>query len=178
MNLLASPLRPRVMAAALLLLWTTVLFWFNATKVRPQREANQCLSNLKQIGMAMAQYQQDYAQTWPPAAQWTNAIQPYLLSSALLQCPARPDLKFGYAMNGRLGALSLQRVTNYDIALVFDSDAGVKNAVDWRASVEPPVRHSYGITILFADGHVYGNHNRSNFTRGILPPKLNRARRK
>jgi prepilin-type N-terminal cleavage/methylation domain-containing protein/prepilin-type processing-associated H-X9-DG protein len=53
-----------------------------------------CASNLRQIGLAVAQYVQDYGETHPPdkpapeAAGWAALIQPYLKDVRVLQCPS------------------------------------------------------------------------------------------
>ena len=69
-----------------------------------------CQSNLKQIGLAMLQYSQDYDERMPPIALaavsaslspyarpygWADALQPYAKSTRIFQCPSEknaPDL--------------------------------------------------------------------------------------
>ena len=57
-----------------------------------------CSPNLKQIGLGLLQYVQDYDEQLPPAATrsraagappfgWADVIQPYVRSTQLLQCP-------------------------------------------------------------------------------------------
>ncbi len=61
-----------------------------------------CVSNMKQVGLAVIQYTQDYDEAFPPAVQYANpgdpvgapvywssttVIGPYLKSTAVLQCP-------------------------------------------------------------------------------------------
>ena len=71
-------------------------------KVRENARRTSCASNLKQIGLAVIQYNQDADETFPigeqfpwagnistgvGGAHWTNQIDPYLKSLAVLTCP-------------------------------------------------------------------------------------------
>ena len=57
------------------------------------KRGDYCSSNLKQIGLGLLQYTQDYDEKFPPAASsadaygWANAVQPYVRSTQLFQCP-------------------------------------------------------------------------------------------
>ena len=82
-----------------------------------------CVSNQRQIGMALALYEQDFDQTypnyrfWPLGSQsagdleknsWRSVIAPYLRNTQVMACPANPDnqtpssdpkFKISYAAN-------------------------------------------------------------------------------
>jgi prepilin-type N-terminal cleavage/methylation domain-containing protein/prepilin-type processing-associated H-X9-DG protein len=78
-------------------------------RVRESARRSSCQSNLKQIGLGMLQYVQDYDQKFPFAVQcnagpdptlcygnnnwmgWSVLIQPYTKSTQLLQCPSEPN---------------------------------------------------------------------------------------
>lgn len=96
-----------VVIAILALLSAILLSVFSRSRALGRRAT--CVSNLKQIGMAMEQYAQDY-RTYPnmsdyaPVAQdqtycsiWANKLFPYLKSVSVFQCPSfaagayRPD---------------------------------------------------------------------------------------
>lgn len=67
------------------------------SRVRENARRSSCQSNLKQIGLASAQYVQDYTGQQPPdnadasnpaAIGWAFLIQPYAKSTQVLQCPS------------------------------------------------------------------------------------------
>jgi len=67
-------------------------------RARENARRSSCQSNLKQIGLGILQYTQDYDESYPPAEvspgagltepTWDTVIQPYLKSSQLLVCPS------------------------------------------------------------------------------------------
>lgn len=69
-------------------------------RARENARRTSCLSNLKQIGMGIMQYTQDYDETYPNygtlvgtsevSPWWTGKVAPYVKSSAVLKCPSSP----------------------------------------------------------------------------------------
>lgn len=68
-------------------------------KVREKARQTSCVSNLKQIGLALAQYTQDNEETLPYARidgltngpiPWHAAIYPYVKSTQVFKCPDNP----------------------------------------------------------------------------------------
>ncbi|HAZ62708.1 MAG TPA: hypothetical protein DCZ72_03725 [Armatimonadetes bacterium] len=72
-------------------------------KAREKARATSCLSNLKQLGLAVLQYAQDYDEMYPMSYQdvssgagsvdqipltWPNRIMPYIKSDGLFACPS------------------------------------------------------------------------------------------
>ena len=69
-------------------------------RARENARRSSCLSNLKQIGLGVMQYVQDYDETFPlavtgersststPVNGWADGIQPYLKSVQIYQCPS------------------------------------------------------------------------------------------
>lgn len=65
-------------------------------RVRENARRSTCLSNLKQIGLAVLQYTQDFDERFPrvgngagtPAEGWAITVQPYLKTAWLYQCPS------------------------------------------------------------------------------------------
>lgn len=126
------------------------------------------VSNLRQIGLACMTYAQDHGGHLPNAAHWTDEVLPYLLQGAtsnaerqdrtrlLFHDPAAPvgDV-WSYAYNAALSGAAL--VTLKDpahLALVFESQQGVKNASDNGQSIPHPGWHGGIVNVCSADGKV------------------------
>ena len=64
-------------------------------KAREKARQIACVSNEKQLGLALLQYIQDYDETMPANGEgntsWYDGIQPYVKSSPLMYCPSNPD---------------------------------------------------------------------------------------
>ena len=66
-------------------------------RARENARRSSCMSNLKQMGLGMMMYVQDYDETFPawyynnPSTQyWWQLIQPYTKSEQLFRCPSSP----------------------------------------------------------------------------------------
>src|SRR4028119_227565 len=68
-------------------------------RARENARRSSCQSNLKQIALGIKQYTQDYDELFPnqinpnassarPPVAWADAIQPYIKSLQLYQCPS------------------------------------------------------------------------------------------
>jgi prepilin-type N-terminal cleavage/methylation domain-containing protein/prepilin-type processing-associated H-X9-DG protein len=64
-------------------------------RARENARRSSCQSNLKQIGLGIAQYSQDYDEKMVPsrvtigyAAPWAQLVQPYIKSTQLFRCPS------------------------------------------------------------------------------------------
>jgi prepilin-type N-terminal cleavage/methylation domain-containing protein/prepilin-type processing-associated H-X9-DG protein len=90
---------------AIIAILAAILFPVFARARENARRAS-CSSNLKQIGLGLAQYTQDYDERYPqiyPASAtspccdakrpggWTQLIQPYVKSTQLFACPSNPS---------------------------------------------------------------------------------------
>jgi prepilin-type N-terminal cleavage/methylation domain-containing protein len=75
-------------------------------QAREKARMSACMSNMRQIGMALVQYAQDYDETFPHirfnnccgekgkrSYVWKNAIRPYLKTLEVLGCPSNPYSK-------------------------------------------------------------------------------------
>ncbi len=85
-------------------------------KVRENARRTACLSNMKQLGLAVTQYYQDYDEKgpngWDPYGRcsgWAWEVYPYIKSTAVFKCPddagSFPAVS-SYGMNANLGSNS------------------------------------------------------------------------
>lgn len=142
-----------------------------------------CQSNQKQIALALFEYDQDYDQKLPPAiihdqtVGWANALQPYLRSYAIFQCPVEknPMQKFpqpnqpgftDYWMNSNIAGLEDKKVIDPSQLIMLGDGDGASPAStasyainrlpsSWlQLPVPPMTRHLGGANYAFADGHI------------------------
>ncbi len=64
-------------------------------RARENARRASCLSNLKQLGLTIAQYSQDYDERVPPMVNgnyqyWPYIVQPYVKSKQIFDCPSLP----------------------------------------------------------------------------------------
>ncbi|HAZ63987.1 MAG TPA: hypothetical protein DCZ72_10315 [Armatimonadetes bacterium] len=78
---------------AIIAILAAILFPVFAKAREKARQAS-CQSNLKQIGLAVLQYAQDYDERWPGAGApaegrgWVGRIFPYMKSGEVIRCPS------------------------------------------------------------------------------------------
>ena len=139
---------------AIIEILASILFPVFARARENARRAS-CMSNLKQMGLGMTMYVQDYDETFPAryyvnggtTEYWWNLLQPYTKSSQLFQCPSSP---FGTSVtNGQYGA-NYYVVKNYNQALLklsaIQSSATTYMLMDWGtyyASVSNAIASNY-----------------------------------
>ncbi len=111
-----------------------------------------CISNMKQLGLAVRTYANDHNNQLPPAAMWCDAIQSYAGSSKIFQCPSEPGRRCAYAFNAKLDGKKLDEI-NPETVVLFQSDLGWNGS--GGAEALKPHRHSrYSVEVLLADGAV------------------------
>lgn len=80
-------------------------------RARENARRSSCQSNLKQIGLGILQYNQDYDERFPPSrsngtpnVSWPLAVQPYVKSTQLFRCPSNtgPSDQFIDGTNGTI----------------------------------------------------------------------------
>ncbi len=189
----AKSLRTRIMEGLLLvfllLIGWAILIPTGGGRAKQNARRSACQSNLKKIMLGVKQYIQDYDEKYPCAVSggsgnsgkttdysafgWADALQPYLKSTQILQCPSeeKPADRF-------LDPLQLQytdywfnfRASNADERQFFEpmrtvtlGDGDSDNAryhlaqipQNWRGNAKSPLyRHLDGANYAFADGHV------------------------
>jgi len=76
-------------------------------RAREKARQTSCLSNVKQIDLALAMYAQDYddnlcymqCNTPTKTYYWWETLQPYVKNNQIFVCPSKPDDSMGYAWN-------------------------------------------------------------------------------
>ncbi len=113
-------------------------------QARAEAKQASCLSNVKQLALALHMYAVDYDRQYPrPGAKWNEVTYPYVKNESIYQCPSDPEAP-SYQFNPELAGRRLSAVTqpSQSIAL-FESDDGKKVAY----------RHNGGANYGFGDGH-------------------------
>jgi hypothetical protein len=113
-----------------------------------------CVSNEKQLALAIRIYCGDNTNHFPPAATWCDAIQSKVTAN-VFRCPAADSAsRCGYAFNAALDGLDEDKV-DPNTVMLFESDAG------WDANGSSNLmltraRHQHGriFVVAFADGSV------------------------
>lgn len=147
---------------AIIAILAAILFPVFARARENARRAS-CQSNLKQLGLATAQYSQDYDEKIVPAVlsnsannPWTyfdGMLQPYMKSQQLIVCPNDSAerccgyIKRSYSMNGNLKAAGEPWWRGQSVSL-----AQVNNAAGTLLFVEFPDKNGYSNTGDKGDG--------------------------
>ena len=117
-----------------------------------------CITNEKQLAVALIIYSNDNTNHFPAAAKWCDAIKEEIGGQEqVFKCPnSNPDSRCDYAFNSKLDGLPVSAVSHpATTVLIFESDAGW-NATGGRESLTAVPRHVRGkfCVVAFADGHV------------------------
>lgn len=92
---------------AIIALLAAILFPVFA-RARENARRSSCQSNLKQVGLGIAQYTQDYDERMPnlgtddyaPTGYWQAAIMPYIKSTQLFSCPSNTSTNYASTKEG------------------------------------------------------------------------------
>jgi prepilin-type processing-associated H-X9-DG protein len=147
-------------------LWAGLLEPFQVARSQSQRD--QCLGNLKQIGVAVLMYTQDHNGNLPDQENWTEPLLPYLKDPSIFACPEAGS-GVGYTFNQDLRGANLDALENpVDTVLAFDGAGGWGPVTTAILRHENP-SHDKGANVLFADGHVKWC-SRDNLQRWVSGP--------
>lgn len=130
---------------AIILILAAILFPIFAA-ARERAVQNNCLSNLKNIGMGLSTYNREYEETLCPSylifpgnivRNWSVLVQPYIKSDKIVRCPASPGVNPGYGMNTNFA--SPQTLSNASLpCAVIRSTADTICLVDANSSSSDP----------------------------------------
>lgn len=120
------------------------------SRARENARRSSCQSNMKQIGLGLVQYVQDYDNYYPKAitsnfgpsgnASWRQIIQPYIKSSQLLQCNSNPNkdtLVYASGSNGLTDVYASYAANSSETDAASAPD-GV-GVIGWQVSVNEAV---------------------------------------
>ncbi len=179
---LAFTLIELLVVIAIIAILAAILFPVFA-RARENARRSSCQSNLKQIGLGIMQYTQDYDELYPGIYQnsvsWRQQVQAYIKSEQIFKCPSNPDAQYvswesggtkyfrSYAMNTNFNVAGVPLAKNIGISLaVVEAPAQKILAAEYKefwpdfdlGDSEMQGRHFAGhlgtSNYLFADGHV------------------------
>ena len=79
-------------------------------RAREKARQTSCLSNVKQIGLGVIMYCQDYDEMYPKYSlsgvpstvnSWNEVLDPYIKNTQIFRCPSLPGASLGYGVNWR-----------------------------------------------------------------------------
>jgi len=145
-------------------------------RARENARRSSCQSNLKQIGIGVMQYTQDYDEKYLPrengAGQWRALMQPYVKSTQLFKCPSNTSettsngISANYGINPHISGnndnvASLSAVNSVSQKILVSemrtygfSEFGSGSWPDYYWQLIGYSGHLSTGTYLFADGHV------------------------
>ena len=121
-------------------------------KAKNRAETINCVSNMKQLGLAMRLYSNDQNDKFAPAASWCDAIQSYVGTPKVFQCPSDSSgQRCSYAFNAKLSGMEEGKIDSKTVML-FESNAGWNLSGGQELMLKKARHTSY--TVCFADGSV------------------------
>jgi len=148
-----------IISTGLSIVWLSILVaillpvFFTA---RGKAQEASCLSNEKQLALAMLMFAEDHNGQLPQADRWTDDILPYTKNINILRCPSdKSGEKSSYAMNIALSGKKLEEIANpFETVLIFDTSRPGLCPAGGPEMVASPPRHQGKNNFAFADGHI------------------------
>ena len=146
-------------------------------------ETKECQANLKQIGLAMMQYQRDYDEHYPKSDNWMDALQPYGRGfgpnresdaevEARFRCPTTGSF---YVYNRNLARVSYVRADNPQTPWIYEASTG-QNRRNFSDSgqlwTREPIHQRipiWGNNVLMGDGSIPLTINKPAFRSFVVP---------
>jgi prepilin-type N-terminal cleavage/methylation domain-containing protein len=114
-------------------------------KARARANSTACLSNMKQIGIALYTYLNDYDECYPVLRRvnvpvpytWRESLAPYAKSKDVFACPANPDAKKYPKTTAEGGTLPISYALNGSLFGSLNGDINVFRVVKMSQIKEP-----------------------------------------
>jgi prepilin-type N-terminal cleavage/methylation domain-containing protein/prepilin-type processing-associated H-X9-DG protein len=162
-------------------------------RARENARRSSCQSNLKQLGLGLAQYYADYDGYFIPFTDtgsssgkgfsWTVCIYPYLKSTQVMTCPSKSDLSQGYSLNAELGRIptggfstnpavnnkcgsSSGGALNESTVLLAAQTPTIIEANGYNYVTSNPATDNSGLRFLWGSPSLQGRSNQVPFTAG------------
>jgi len=165
-------------------------------QAREKAKQTACLSNNKQLGLALMMYVQDYDDTFPgraatthyppwdhPWSYWYRVIQPYIKNEQLLICPSLrlTPVSYGYSLASPLALGKTMSDVEEPAVLVWTAEntrapweygPGGVNCPDFATweTYHPRKLHNGGINVTHVDGHAKWYSIEVLWNNGVRPP--------
>ncbi|MCJ7752300.1 MAG: hypothetical protein MUQ65_14640, partial [Armatimonadetes bacterium] len=124
-------------------------------RARASAQKSVCLSNMKNLSLAMQMYLTDYEGRFPEADGWVEALTEYIRDESVLKCPEDDsEASCSYGMNAALSGKTLDEIGDASgVVVFFETASPGDNPVGGAEDVVSPPRHPTGNSYGFADGH-------------------------
>lgn len=139
-------------------------YLFNPPCGRPSQPI--CYSNLKQLGLGLISYIQDYDERFPPFRDWNMLVDPYVKRAEAFYCPSQGE-KFYYAAFALLEMRFLEQIEKpAETPAFYDSTSTKPSPYDFLRSLPIPERHTRGNYVAYVDGHAKYSRNSQIWRQG------------
>ncbi len=134
-------------------------------RARESARKVQCLSNVKNLALAMNMFLADYDR-FPKADQWVDVLGDYVKNDAVYKCPEdKSDARCSYGMNWGLSRKPTSAVDDASRKVaIYETARPGANPMGGKTDVVSPPRHQGGNNYGFVDGH-------AKWCREPVPPE-------
>lgn len=128
------------------------------SQARNKARQTSCISNVKQMGLGILMYMQDYDEKLPTTTNWMDKITPYIKNDVVFHCPEasrRNNSIYGYAFNSQNSGMALEKFSTPNATIMlYDSTNLSQHATDALSTLPNPERHGGKNVVGYLDGHV------------------------
>jgi len=124
-------------------------------KAKEKSQTIICVNNVKQLSLATHMFASGHTNQFPPAATWSDDIEPEVAGAAQFKCPVAlksSSERSHYAFNARVGGMDVDKVSPQTV-IIFETEGGW-NVCGGPELMQKPSRHRSVYVIGFADGSV------------------------